>query len=82
MTRRLPRSDEPDLLATVRRAGTARPPTAPHLYDALCRRRSSRFPFADRPAPASVLTELTEAAHAEGSVLDLPGPRRPTSCCG
>lgn len=24
--------------------------------------------------PVSVLTELTEAAHAEGAVLDLPGP--------
>ena len=74
VTRRLPRPDEPDLLATVRLAGTARPPTAPHLYDALWRRHSSRFPFSDRPVPASVLTELTEAAHAEGAVLDLPGP--------
>ncbi|MEV5528471.1 Acg family FMN-binding oxidoreductase [Streptomyces prunicolor] len=74
VTRRLPRPDEPDLLATVRLAGTTRPPTAPHLYDALWRRHSSRFPFSDRPVPASVLTELTEAAHAEGAVLDLPGP--------
>ncbi|MFD4560109.1 Acg family FMN-binding oxidoreductase [Streptomyces sp. NPDC058469] len=74
VTRRLPRPDEPDLLATVRLAGTTRFSAAPKLYDALWRRHSSRFPFSDRPVPASVLTELTEAAHAEGAVLDLPGP--------
>ena len=76
VTRRLPRPAEPDLLATVRLAGTTRPPTTSHLYDALWRRHSSRFPFSDRPVPASVLTELTEAAHTEGSVLELPGPTR------
>jgi len=76
VTRRLPRPDEPDLLATVRLAGTTRTPTTPHLYDALWRRHSSRFPFSDRPVPASVLTELTEAAHTEGSMLELPGPTR------
>ncbi|MFE2889575.1 Acg family FMN-binding oxidoreductase [Streptomyces sp. NPDC059272] len=74
VTRRLPRPDEPDLLATVRLAGTSRPPITPQLYDALWRRHSSRFPFADRPVPASVLTELTEAAHTEGSLLEVPGP--------
>ena len=76
VTRRLPRPAEPDLLATVRLGGTTRPPTTPHLYDALWRRHSSRFPFSDRPVPASVLTELTEAAHMEGSVLELPGTTR------
>ena len=76
VTRRLPRPAEPDLLATIRLAGTTRPPTTSHLYDALWRRHSSRFPFSDRPVPASVLTELTEAAHTEGSVLELPGPTR------
>jgi hypothetical protein len=76
VTRCLPRPHEPDLLATVRLAGTTRSSTAPQLYDALWRRHSSRFPFSDRPVPASVLTELTEAAHAEGAVLDLPGPGR------
>jgi nitroreductase len=74
VTRRLPRPGEPDLLATVRLAGTTRFAAAPELYNALWLRRSSRFPFSDRPVPASVLTELTEAAHAEGAVLDLPGP--------
>ncbi|MFI6624996.1 Acg family FMN-binding oxidoreductase [Streptomyces sp. NPDC050528] len=76
VARRLPRPSEPDLLATVRLAGTTRFSAAPELYDAVWRRHSSRFPFADRPVPASVLTELTEAAHAEGAVLDLPGPAR------
>jgi hypothetical protein len=76
VTRRLPRPHEPELLATVRLSGTTRSSTAPQLYDALWRRHSSRFPFSDRPVPASVLTELAEAAHAEGAVLDLPGPGR------
>ncbi|MFE2422972.1 Acg family FMN-binding oxidoreductase [Streptomyces hokutonensis] len=74
VTRLLPRPDQPDLLATVRLAGTARFSPEPRLYDAVWRRHSSRFPFSDRPVPAAVLTELGEAAHAEGSVLDLPGP--------
>ncbi|WP_262064443.1 Acg family FMN-binding oxidoreductase [Streptomyces sp. STR69] len=74
VTRRLPRPAEPDLLATVRLAGTTRFSAAPDLYEAVWRRHSSRFPFSDRPVPSSVLTELTEAAHAEGAVLALPGP--------
>jgi hypothetical protein len=74
VTRLLPRPDEPDLLATVRLAGTARCSAAPRLYDALWRRHSSRFPFSERPVPVSVLTELAEAAQAEGAVLDFPGP--------
>jgi hypothetical protein len=36
VTRRLPRPDEPDLLATVRLAGTARPPTAPRISTTPC----------------------------------------------
>lgn len=72
--RRLPRPGEPDLLATVRLAGTTRMSGAARLYDALWRRHSSRFPFSDRTVPASVLTELTEAAHAEGAEMDVPGP--------
>jgi nitroreductase len=74
VTRLLPQPDTPDLLATVRLAGTTRFPGAPQLYDALWRRHSSRFPFSDRQVPASVLTELAEAAHGEGAVLDFPGP--------
>lgn len=77
VTRLLPRPDEPGLLATVRLAGTSRPTTAhPALYDAVWRRHSSRLPFAERPLPTPVLTELTEAAHMEGAVLHHLTPAR------
>jgi hypothetical protein len=68
VTRLLPRPDRPDLLATVRFGGPVKD-HFPGLYDALWHRHSSRFPFSDRPLPAAALTELTEAAHAEGAVL-------------
>ncbi|MFD3573136.1 Acg family FMN-binding oxidoreductase [Streptomyces sp. NPDC058644] len=72
----LPRPDEPDLLATVRLGGAARTSSScTRLYDALWRRHSSRFPFSDRPVPASTGAELTEAAHAEGALLSRPGAR-------
>ncbi|TLS45341.1 hypothetical protein FE633_14760 [Streptomyces montanus] len=74
VTRLLPRPDEPELLATVRFGGTASAASTPHLYDALWRRRSSRFPFSERPVPAAVLIELAEAAHAEGALLSRPEP--------
>ena len=74
ITRLLPRPGEPDLLATVRLAGALRSTVPPQLYEALWRRHSSRFPFSDRPLPTTLLTELTEAAHAEGALLSLPGP--------
>ena len=74
VTRLLPRPDEPDLLATVRLAGTARTSVPPRLYDALWRRHSSRFPFSRRPLPAALRTELAEAAHAEGALLSRPSP--------
>ncbi|MDW4909308.1 hypothetical protein RB628_29195 [Streptomyces sp. ADMS] len=74
VTRLLPRPDEPDLLATVRLGGPTSASSTPHLYDALWRRRSSRFPYAERPLPTTVLTELAEAAHAEGALLSRPEP--------
>lgn len=71
--RLLPRPDEPDLLATVRLEDTARMSSRASLYDAVWRRHSSRFPFSERPLPAALLTELAEAAHAEGArLLHLP----------
>ncbi|WP_328500580.1 hypothetical protein OG828_07670 [Streptomyces sp. NBC_00457] len=76
VTRLLPRPDEPDLLAVVRLSGSPTASSTPHLYDMLWRRRSSRFPFSDRPLPTAVLTELVEAAHAEGAVLSRPEPAR------
>ncbi|MEU3795230.1 hypothetical protein AB0F07_36475 [Streptomyces fructofermentans] len=70
VTRLLPHPDEPELLATVRLADTTRPTTThPALYDSVWRRHSSRLPFAERPLPTPLLTELTEAAHTEGAVL-------------
>ncbi|MFF4351231.1 Acg family FMN-binding oxidoreductase [Streptomyces sp. NPDC001530] len=74
VTRLLPRPHEPDLLGTVRLGGPARSPAPPHLYEALWRRHSSRFPFSERPLPAAVLTELAEAAHTEGALLIRPSP--------
>ncbi|WNI14336.1 Acg family FMN-binding oxidoreductase [Actinacidiphila sp. ITFR-21] len=76
VVRLLPRPAEPDRLASVRLAG---PPAGgerhgPDLYDAVWRRHSSRLPFSGRPVPPAVLTELTEAARAEGARLHLPGP--------
>ncbi|WP_405848599.1 hypothetical protein [Streptomyces sp. NBC_01518] len=74
--RLLPRPDEPDLLATVRLGGTARTSSRTSLYDAVWRRHSSRFPFSERPLPAALLTELAEAAHAEGARLRPLSPGR------
>jgi len=79
VTRLLARPDQPDLLATVRLGGPVRTSTPPRLYDALWRRHSSRFPFSERPLPAAVLTELAEAAHTEGALLDRPSPSE-TDC--
>lgn len=72
--RLLPRPDEPDLLATVRLGGPTAASSTPHLYNALWRRHSSRFPYSEQPLPTAVLTELAEAAHAEGALLSRPGP--------
>ncbi|WP_316744480.1 Acg family FMN-binding oxidoreductase [Streptomyces sp. MK7] len=74
VTRLLPRPDRPTLLATVRLAGPPHSPLVPGLYDALWQRHSSRFPFSDRPLPAGVLTELSEAAQAEGAALAVATP--------
>ncbi|WJV44758.1 Acg family FMN-binding oxidoreductase [Streptomyces flavofungini] len=73
VTRLLPRPGAPRLLAVVRFGGSARP-NAPRLYDALWRRHSSRFPFSERPLPAGVRVELTDAALAEGAWLTFPSP--------
>ncbi|MGX9890966.1 Acg family FMN-binding oxidoreductase [Streptomyces sp. NPDC002276] len=74
VTRLLPHPDEPDLLATVRLAGTARTSSHTSLYDALWRRHSSRFPFSERQLPTPLLTELAEAAHREGARLHRLSP--------
>ncbi|MFR9799107.1 Acg family FMN-binding oxidoreductase [Streptomyces sp. MS06] len=73
VTRLLPRPEEPELLATVRLAGAARPPADGALHDAVWRRHSSRMPFSAHPLPAALLAELADAAHAEGASLYRPG---------
>lgn len=74
VVRLLPRPAEPDLLGSVRLAGS--PPGGPrhgrNLYDAVWRRHSSRLPFSGQAIPAEVLVELTEAAAAEGADLVVP----------
>lgn len=75
VTRLLPRPAEPDLLATIRLGGTPRTSLYASLYDTIWRRHSSRLPFSERPLPSAVLTELAEAAHAEGARLHYLSPR-------
>jgi nitroreductase len=73
--RLLPDPAKPELLGSVRLAGPLPTSTRHHrkdLYDVLWRRHSSRLPFSGSPVPAELLTELTEAAHAEGAQLAVP----------
>jgi hypothetical protein len=73
--RLLPDPAEPELLGSVRLAGPLPKRIRQHredLYDVVWRRHSSRLPFSGRPLPAELLTELTEAAHAEGAQLAVP----------
>jgi hypothetical protein len=70
----LPRASDPNMLAAVRLAGPARAPRAPgaDLYDSIRLRHSSRLPFTDQAVPDSVLSDLVEAADAEGATLTSP----------
>ncbi|WP_326580713.1 hypothetical protein OIE69_41895 [Actinacidiphila glaucinigra] len=74
VVRLLPVPAQPDLLASVRPAGPHRSVgvNRADLYQALWRRHSSRAPFSAHRPPGPVLTELNEAAHAEGATLYLP----------
>ncbi|MET7481702.1 hypothetical protein [Streptomyces sp. NPDC005538] len=74
VTRVLPSPAEPGLLAAVRLGGPTRISPAPGLYDAVWRRHSSRFPFSERPLPTALLSELAEAAHADGALLGFADP--------
>lgn len=61
---------EPDLAARVtvsRHAATT--PAATALAEAIPQRHTNRRPFADTPVPPAVLTELADAATAEGALL-------------
>ncbi|MDF3146797.1 MULTISPECIES: hypothetical protein [unclassified Streptomyces] len=75
VTRLLPRPEEPDLLASVRPTEPAtRHPRGGDigLYEAIWRRRSSRFPFSDRPIPLHLRVQLAAAAGTEGAWLRFP----------
>ncbi|WP_199808537.1 Acg family FMN-binding oxidoreductase [Streptomyces sp. NRRL S-146] len=73
VTRLLPCPDRPARLAAVRLAELVRGASSADLYEAVWRRRSSRFPFSARPLPSDLLAELTEAARLEGANLRFPG---------
>ncbi|MEU9386833.1 hypothetical protein AB0D38_40415 [Streptomyces sp. NPDC048279] len=74
VSRLLPCPEQPDLLATVRLAGASRTSVSPAPYEAVWRRHSSRFPFSDRALPATVVTELRDAAGADGADLHPVSP--------
>jgi hypothetical protein len=77
----LPRCEQPEVLASVRLAGSARDRTAfchvtpepSDLYESVWNRHSSRFPFDGRALSAELLASLADAAQAEGVILRVPG---------
>ena len=74
VTRLLPDTAEPLLLATVRLGGRHRPSEDERdLHAAIPARHTNRRPFSSRPVPPAVLAELVQAARLEGATLDLPG---------
>jgi hypothetical protein len=78
VVRLLPRPVEPGFLAAIRLAGPQRPGRVDggaELYEALWRRRSSRFPFTGPPVPEALRTEIVNAVTSEGALLAFPGPR-------
>ncbi|MEV0173572.1 nitroreductase family protein [Streptomyces sp. NPDC050803] len=69
----LPDPAAPELLATARLTGTARPDTElARLFPAIARRHTSRHPFEDREIPAGLQDKLCEAARLEGAQLTFP----------
>lgn len=82
-TRVLPDPARPGLLATVRITVNGSPTVHRRdLYEAIWRRHSSRFPFSDHRVPGPVLSELRDAAHAEGARLVLPSPQETARLLG
>jgi hypothetical protein len=69
-----PRGNRPARHRTTGRV--AKPLSYASLYDSGWRRYTSHIPFSERPLSAPVLTELAEAAHAEGSRLHHLSPLR------
>lgn len=68
----MPDSGDPDLLARVRLSGSHEPTDEEHaLFAAIPRRRTTRFPFADRKLSGNLLAALVAAAAPEGAWLHL-----------
>ncbi|MET7423669.1 nitroreductase [Dactylosporangium sp. NPDC005555] len=77
---RLPRADDPDLLATLRCTGPQEwSPDAQRLRRALMVRRTDRRPFADTRIPERTLDRLRAAASGAGAHLQLIGPQDRTT---
>ncbi|OEV07324.1 hypothetical protein AN219_32365 [Streptomyces nanshensis] len=68
----LPDPDDRQTLAalSLRETAGALDPDLPLLYTAIAERRTSRYPFAERPIPAALAKVLVEQARAEGAVLE------------
>jgi len=65
-----PDPSDPDLAARIRWRGPAEVTAAARaLAEAVGRRHTNRRPFADRPVPDDVLTDLTTAASVEGTTM-------------
>lgn len=74
----VPDERDPDLLARVR-LGPERPATAEDiaLFEAIERRATNRFPFAQRPLDRALLARLRDAVGHEGAILVLAEGERP-----
>ncbi|MEV0567807.1 nitroreductase family protein [Dactylosporangium sp. NPDC050588] len=73
---RLPRDDDPDLLATLRYAGRLQPSSpAQRLRHAIQARRTDRRPFDVRPVPEHIADRLCAAARHAGADMHLVRPQ-------
>jgi len=73
---RLPRDDDPDLLATFRYAGKLPwSPAAQRLRRAIPLRRTDRRPFADAPVPKHIVDRLRDAAYQAGANMHIVRPQ-------
>ncbi|WP_432839579.1 hypothetical protein [Dactylosporangium sp. CA-092794] len=72
---RLPRPEEPDVMAVLHHTGSIpRDPRTERLRRAIAQRHSDRRRFADEPVPAATARMLRAAAEASGAQLHLISP--------
>ncbi|WP_247597776.1 nitroreductase [Streptomyces sp. RKND-216] len=74
LTRLRPSGDEPERMATVRLTSPSlgADEDLAVLHPAVARRHTSRYPFAPKPLPDHIRSELIEAAAREGAILTFP----------